>query len=61
MGELLTKNIKLERPTEYISAEVENPQPESWNFNSMNFAQVKALLEANGFNKQILRSLRIII
>src|ERR1035441_9793990 len=31
-GELLTQNIKLERPTEYISAEVKHPEPEAWPF-----------------------------
>src|ERR1017187_724480 len=51
-GELLTQNIKLERPAEYISTEVKSPEPESWNFNTMNLAQVKALLAGNGLPKE---------
>ena len=50
-GELLTQNIKLERPAEYISAEVSQPAPESWDFKGMNLAQVKTLLAANGLTK----------
>jgi len=51
-GELLTQNIKLERPAEYISIEVKAPEPESWSFNAMNLAQVKALLVANSLPKE---------
>jgi hypothetical protein len=51
-GELLTQNIKLERPTEYISMDVKTPEPESWNFTVMNLAQVKALLVANGLTRE---------
>ena len=32
--------------------EVKNPEPESWNFNAMNLAQVKALLAANGLTRE---------
>jgi len=51
-GELLTQNIKLERPAEYIMDEVKNPGPETWTFNGMNAAQVKTLLAANGLTKE---------
>ena len=47
-GDLLTQNIKLERPAEYISLEVQNPQPEKWSFENRNVEEVKALLLANG-------------
>jgi|GEM_PF-692998 len=47
-GELLTQNIRLERPVEYISQEVKDPGPETWNFPGQNLAQVKALLAAGG-------------
>ena len=49
---MLTQNIKLERPTEYISAEVKNPEPEAWSFAGQTPAQVKALLAAIGFTKE---------
>ncbi len=51
-GELLTQNIRLERPVEYTSLEIKNPEPESWSFDGMNLAQVKALLAANGLTKE---------
>lgn len=53
-GELLTQNIKLERPAEYVALDEKNPEPESWNFNGLNLQQVKALLAANGLpNEQV--------
>jgi len=51
-GELLTQNIKLERPAEYIVLAEKNPDPESWRFNGLNLEQVKALLVANGLPKE---------
>jgi len=51
-GELLTQNIKLERPAEYIALDEKNPEPEAWTFNGLNVAQVKALLAANGLSKE---------
>jgi hypothetical protein len=47
-GELLTQEIKLERPAEYISMEVKSPEPESWYFDKRTPAQVAELLTANG-------------
>ena len=43
-GELLTRNIQLERPVEYLTEEVATPQPETWTFNGMKPEAVKALL-----------------
>ncbi len=43
-GELLTRNIQLERPAEYMTEEVATPQPETWTFNGMKPDAVKALL-----------------
>jgi hypothetical protein len=51
-GELLTQNIKLERPDEYISSEVQNPAPETWNFGAMNLDQVRELLCSNGLTRE---------
>ncbi|HEY4953148.1 MAG TPA: hypothetical protein VII71_07175, partial [Verrucomicrobiae bacterium] len=51
-GELLTQNIKLERPAEYIAMDEKNPDPESWNFNGLNLDKVKALLVVNGLTKE---------
>ena len=49
-GELLVRNIKLERPTEYITSELSAPQEERWFFEGMTVAQVKALFAANGIS-----------
>ncbi len=43
-GELVTRDISLERPVEYVGQEVANPQPEVWFFNGLNAAAVKGLL-----------------
>jgi len=51
-GELLTQNIKLERPAEYIALDEKNPEPESWSFKNLNLEQIKALLAANGLSKE---------
>jgi hypothetical protein len=47
-GELLTQDISLERPAEYIKAELTTVRPPVWTFHGMNVAQVKALFAANG-------------
>jgi hypothetical protein len=49
-GELLTRDIQLERPAEYLTAEVANPPPETWTFAGLNREAVKALLGKNGLN-----------
>jgi len=47
-GELLTRDISLERPVEYLTAEVASPQPEVWTFAGLKPDGVKALLVKNG-------------
>jgi hypothetical protein len=47
-GELITRNIALERPVEYLTDEVTSPQPETWTFNGLNLDAVKALLAQHG-------------
>jgi hypothetical protein len=50
-GELLTQNIKLERPSEYLAME-KNPEPETLDFNGLNEQQIRELLLANGLTKE---------
>jgi hypothetical protein len=47
-GELLTQEISLQRPVEYLNQELKTVQPAVWTFHGMNVAQVKALFIANG-------------
>ena len=47
-GELILRDISLERPVEYLTREVSDPQPEVWTFNNLKPAAVKALLLKNG-------------
>lgn len=47
-GELLTQDISLERPVEYLTAEMKTTPPPVWTFHGMNVAQVKSLFIANG-------------
>jgi hypothetical protein len=47
-GELITRDIELERPVEYLTEEVTTPQPETWTFNGLKPEAVKALLAKNG-------------
>ena len=49
-GDLVTHDIELERPAEYLTEEVSNPQPEVWNFNGMKPDAVKALFAKNGLS-----------
>jgi hypothetical protein len=49
-GELITRDIELERPAEYLTEEVSNPSPETWNFNGLKPDAVKALLEKSGLS-----------
>ncbi len=51
-GELLTQNIKLERPEEYIASDVQNAEPEAWSFAATNLLQVKDRLIANGLSRE---------
>ena len=47
-GQLITRDIELERPVEYLTEEVNHPQPEAWTFNGLNPAATKALLVQAG-------------
>jgi hypothetical protein len=47
-GDLVTRDIELERPAEYLNAEVSQPQPETWTFTGLNCGQVKSLLAKDG-------------
>ena len=47
-GDLVMHDIELERPAEYLTEEVSNPQPEVWTFTGMKPDAVKALFAKNG-------------
>jgi hypothetical protein len=47
-GELITRDIELERPAEFLTEEVASPQPETWTFNNLKPDAVRALLAKNG-------------
>jgi hypothetical protein len=47
-GELLTQEISLERPVEYLNDEMKAVQGPVWRFRGMNVDQVKALFITNG-------------
>ena len=51
-GELLTQEISLERPVEYLNDEMKAIQPPIWTFRGMNIAQVKAMFITNGLPPQ---------
>ena len=56
-GDLVTHNIALERPAEYLTDEVANPQPEVWTFNGLKSDAVKALLKQKGLTDAQVTSL----
>ena len=47
-GELITRDLQLERPAEYLTDEVASPRPETWTFNGLKSDAVKALLAKDG-------------
>lgn len=47
-GELITRDIELERPAEYLTEEVTHPRPETWKFAGKNAAAVRAVLAEKG-------------
>jgi len=47
-GDLLTQNIQLERPVEYVAGDVRQVQPATWVFPGMNVPQAKGMFTANG-------------
>ena len=49
-GDLIMRDIELERPAEYLTEEVTIPHAEVWNFSGMNVEAVKALLAKNGLS-----------
>jgi len=51
-GELLTSEISLQRPLEYLNQELKTAPPAEWTFRGLNAAQVKALFLANGLTSQ---------
>jgi hypothetical protein len=49
-GALVTRDIDLERPVEYLTEEVSNPRPEVWTFKGMGPDAVKSLFAQNGLS-----------
>ena len=49
-GALVSRDIELERPVEYLTEEVAKPQPEVWKFDGLNAEAVKALLARDGLS-----------
>jgi hypothetical protein len=47
-GELLTHDISIERPAEYLTDEVTSPMPQVWTFNNLKPAAVKTFLVQHG-------------
>lgn len=47
-GTLLTRDIELERPAEYLTDEVATPQPEVWKFSGLTSEAVKKVLVKSG-------------
>ena len=50
-GSLLTREIELERPAEYLTEEVAGPKPETWMFNGRKPEEVKELFVRNGVSE----------
>jgi hypothetical protein len=51
-GELVTYNIELERPTEYVAYETSSNQPPAWVFTGMSHGQVRNTLLASGLTAE---------
>ena len=49
-GELMNRDIELERPAEYMTDEVATPPPEVWTFNGMKLADVQARFTQSGLS-----------
>ena len=47
-GDLVVRNIQLERPAEYLNDEVKAPEPETWTFAGQTTESVKTLLLQGG-------------
>jgi hypothetical protein len=51
-GTLITRDIQLERPVEYLTDEVSDPKPEVWTFSGLTPEAVKGLLAKNGLSAE---------
>jgi len=49
-GQLIIRDIELERPAEFLTEEVANPKPEIWRFNGLKADSVKSLLAQKGLS-----------
>jgi len=49
-GELSERDVELERPAEYLTEEVKDPQPEVWTFHGMDAAGARSLLLTSGLD-----------
>src|SRR5450756_786295 len=49
-GSLITRDIDLERPVEYLTDEVASPQPEVWTFTAMKPETLKVWLAQHGLS-----------
>lgn len=49
-GTLLTRDIELERPAEYLTEEVATPRPEVWKFSGLTAAAVKTAFTKSGIS-----------
>jgi hypothetical protein len=49
-GTLLTRDIQLERPTEYLTDDVITPKPQVWTFAGLTPEAVKTIFSKNGLN-----------
>ncbi len=49
-GWLISRNIDLEHPVEYLTEEVASPQPEIWIFKGMPAEEVRSLFATNGLS-----------
>ena len=49
-GTLVTRDIELERPAEFLTDEVNHPPVETWRFNGLKPEAVRALLAKNGLS-----------
>jgi hypothetical protein len=56
-GILITRDIELERPLEYLTDDVNHPSVEKWCFNAMKPEAIRALLAKNGLSEAQLTTL----
>lgn len=51
-GTLLTRDIQLERPAEYLTEDVSHPQPQIWTFTGLSPEAVKKIFVQNGLSAE---------